>query len=211
MTDAELHDLIRASPTLFHMAERGAWPAIERHGLLSTSALLDLYGVTGAARDAIEASRRPEGTVLTRPGLPAVTVRDQKPMTDRALERCLTGGMTPPDWYRLLNGKVFFWLSEARLAKLLGARPYRDGEHDVLELDTARLVDAYRDRITLSRINSGSTIRKAAPRGPDTFRTIADYPIRPGRERAVELAVTGGVPDIARFVIRVTRRRAAST
>ncbi len=208
MTDAELHEFVRASPTLFHMAERGAWPAIERLGLLSTSALLDLYGVTGAARDVIEASRRPEGTVLTRPGLPAVTVRDQKPMTDRALERCLTGGMTPPEWYRLLNGKVFFWLTEARLAKLLGARPYRAHEHDVLQLDTARLVAAYRDAITLSRINSGSTIRKAAPRGPDTFCSIADYPIRPGRERAVELAVTGGIPDIARFVTDVTRRRA---
>ncbi len=131
-------------------------------------------------------------------------------MTDRALERCLTGGMTPPEWYRLLNGKVFFWLTEARLAKLLGARPYRAHEHDVLQLDTARLVAAYRDAITLSRINSGSTIRKAAPRGPDTFRSIADYPIRPGRERAVELAVTGGIPDIARFVICVTCRRAVT-
>ncbi|MGI4799363.1 MAG: DUF7002 family protein [Janthinobacterium lividum] len=209
MTDAELQDLVHDNPTLFHMAERGAWPAIQRHGLLSTSALLDLYGITGAARVALEATRRPDTATLTRPGLPDIAIRDQKPMTDRALERCLTGDMTPPDWYRLLNGKVFFWLSEARLAKLLGARPYRDVEHDVLELDTTRLVAAYHDRITLSRINSGSTIRKAAPRGPDTFRNIADYPIRPGRERAVELAVTGGVPDIARFVIRVIRRRAA--
>lgn len=208
MTDAELDQLVHANPTLFHMAERGAWPAIQRHGLLSTSALLDLYGVTGAARVALEATRRPDTATLTRPGLPAIAIRDQKPMTDRALERCLTGGMSPPDWYRLLNGKVFFWLTEARLSKLLGARPYRAHEHDVLHLDTARLVAAYRDAITLSRINSGSTIRKAAPRGPDTFRTIADYPIRPGRERAVELAVTGGIPDIARFVTDVIRQRA---
>ncbi|MGI4798211.1 MAG: DUF7002 family protein [Janthinobacterium lividum] len=208
MTDAELQDLVHANPTLFHMAERGAWPAIQRHGLLSTSALLDLYGVTGAARVALEATRRPDTATLTQPGFPDIAIRDQKPMSDRALESCLTGGMTPPDWYRLLNGKVFFWLTEARLAKLLGARPYRAHEHDVLQLDTARLVAAYRDVITLSRINSGSTIRKAALRGPDTFRTIADYPIRRGRERAVELAVTGGIPDIARYVTDVTWRRA---
>lgn len=205
MSDAELDELIRTSPTLFHMAERGAWPSIDRHGLLSTSALLDLYCVTGTARDALEASRRPEPTILTRPGLPDATLRDQKPMSDRALDRCLTGGLTPPDWYRLLNGKVFLWLSEARLAKLLGAAPYRARDHDVLEIDTARLIAAYRDAITLSPINSGSTIRNPALRGPDTFRTIADYDVR---RPAVEFAVTGAIPDIARFVTRVTSRRA---
>jgi hypothetical protein len=178
LSDAELDELIRTSPTLFHMAERGAWPSIERHGLLSTSALLDRYGVTGSARDALEVSRRPEPTILTRRGLPDATIRDQKPMSDRALEHCLTGGLTPPDWYRLLNGKVFFWLSEARLAKLLAAKPYRARDHDVLELATAPLVAAYHDAITLSPINSGSTIRKAALRGPNTFQTIAGYQMR---------------------------------
>ena len=208
MTDLELDELIRTSPTLFHMAERGAWPSIERHGLLSTSALLDRYGLTGPARDVLEASRRPEPTLLTRPGLPDAILRDQKPMSDRALKRCLIGGMTPSDWYRLLNGKVFFWLSEARLAKLLAAKPYRARDHDVLELSIAPIIAAYRDAITLSPINSGSTIRKPALRGPDTFQTIADYTMRRSGERVVELAVTGAIPDIARFVTSVTSRRA---
>jgi len=54
VTDAELAELLQDCPTLYHMAERGSWPSIREHGLLSTSALLDLYGKQGAEREAIE-------------------------------------------------------------------------------------------------------------------------------------------------------------
>ena len=211
MTEDELGELIRDCPTLFHMAEAGAWPSIRRHGLLSASALLDLYGVAGADRIALEAERRPERFALRAPGLEGVMIRDQKPMDDAGLARCLVGGMIPADWYRLLNGKVFFWLTRARLLRLMQARPYRGLSHDVLELDTAALVSACRAAITLSPINSGATRPFGVPRGPDTFLPIATYPYRtwrarrPRGERVVELVVERGVPDAARFVRRVTR------
>jgi hypothetical protein len=217
MTEGELAELIRDCPSLFHMAERGAWPAIKRYGLLSTSALLDLYGIGGEQRAIIEAQRRPNGIELTTPGLPRAVIRDQKPMSDRALERCLPDGMVPAAWYRLLNSKVFFWLSQTRLEKLLGAAPYRALEHDVLELDTARFIEAYRPLITLSPINSGSTIRRPVSRGIETFQSISNYPYAEWRrkrsrgDRVVELAVPVGVPDVARFVTRVTRRRGTET
>lgn len=35
-------ELAERYPRLFHMAAAGSWPSIERHGLLSTSALLDI-------------------------------------------------------------------------------------------------------------------------------------------------------------------------
>jgi hypothetical protein len=41
-------------PRLFHMAEAGSWLAIQRYGLLSTTALLDLFEITGDDRDSIE-------------------------------------------------------------------------------------------------------------------------------------------------------------
>lgn len=56
MADAEL---ILNCPTPYHMAERGSWPSIARHGLLSTSALLDLFAVAGPDRAKSEAARRP--------------------------------------------------------------------------------------------------------------------------------------------------------
>lgn len=207
MNEAELAELIADCPTLFHMAEPGCWPSIQRHGLLSTSALLDL--AEHADRDAIETRQRPEGVVVALPGHTA-TIRDQKPMDDAGLRRCLRDGLTPADWYRLLNRRVFFWLTRARLDRLLNARPYRNRPHDVLEIDTARLVAAYRPAITLSAINSGATRPFPVERGLATFLPIEDYPYatwrarRPRGERAVELAVDYGVPDIARFVRSVT-------
>ncbi len=209
MTEADLDDLLRTCPVAYHMADRGAWPSIRAHGLLSTSALLDLFGLDGAARRAVEAERRPEGVPLEAVGLPPVLVRDQKPMTDAGLRRCLTDGMTPEDWYRLLNAKAFFWLSRARLLRLLDAAPYRALEHDVLELDAGRLVRAHADRVRLCPINSGYTRRFPQPRGPSSFRAIADYPYadRPRHERVVELAIEGGVPDVRDFVTRVVRMR----
>ncbi len=214
MTDAELTELLRDSPTLYHMAEQGSWPKIRRHGLLSTSALLDLDGIGGAAREALEARRRPERVTLRRDGLENTILRDQKPMDDAGLDRCLQGGLSPADWYRLLNGKAFFWLSLERLMRLMRARPYRGLTHDVLELDAASLVAVYRDRITLSAINSGATRPFPVRRGPDTFATIGRYPYatwrakRPRGDRVVELAVEWGVLDVARFVRRVARRDA---
>ena len=213
MTDDELAELIQDCPTLYHMAERGSWPSIRQHGLLSTSALLDLYGVHGRERDAIEGQRRPAGVRLRHPALGEAVIRDQQPMDDAGLRKCLLDGLSPWDWYRLLNGKVFFWLTRARLDRLLAARPYRSIEHEVLELDTAALVAANRDAIVLSPINSGATRPFPAPRGLATFLPIAEYPYahwrskRPRGERIVELAVNRCVPEIAQFVRRVTTMR----
>lgn len=217
MTDAELAELIRDCPTLYHMAERGSWPSIQRHGLLSTSALLDLYDVQGARREAIEGCRRPEGVSIEHPVLGRAAIRDQKPMDDAGLRMCLLDGLTPEDWYRCLNGRVFFWLTRERLLRLLNARPYREAEHDVLELDTASLVAAHQPAIRLSPINSGTTKpfpSTASKRGRETFLPIAEYPYarwraqgRKAGERVVELTVDYAVPDAARFVRRVVAMR----
>ncbi len=214
MTDAELAELLHCCPTLYHMAERGSWPGIRRHGLLSTAALLDLFGVPPAGRAAIEAAHRPAGVTLRHPCHGSATIRDQKPMSDAALRRCLEGGMTPPEWYRLLNGKVYFWLTPERLHKLLRGKEYRHAEHDVLELDAAALVAACRDRITLSPINSGATFNLGpAPRGPETFQPVERYDYASRRKRrppagcVTELTVTHSVPDVHRFVRRALAMR----
>lgn len=212
MTDDELGHLVAGNPVLFHMAERGSWESIRDHGLLSTSALLDLFGVTGPDRERIESCQRPESVTVERKGIGSAVIRDQKPMDDRGLERCLKDGLTPRDWYETLNARVFFWLTRARLLRLLTARAYKDSEHDVLEIETAPLVAAYRDLITLAPINTGATKPMPAPRGKSTIVSIADYDyaarMKTHRsEPVVELAVSPGVPDIGDFVRRVVVMR----
>lgn len=70
MTDEELDELLHDCPTLYHMAERGSWHSIKEHGLLSTSALLDLYEVPEPRRTEIEATHRPQSVAIDRDGLP---------------------------------------------------------------------------------------------------------------------------------------------
>lgn len=195
------------------MAERGTWSSIIEHGLLSTSALLDLYGVNGEERRRIESCRRPESVTIRHERYGSAVIRDQKPMSERALDKCLTG-MTPTEWYRVLNGKVFFWLTPVRVLRLLSARAYRDREHTVLTIDTARLLDRHQADVTLSPINSGSTVYNPQQRGAKTFGTLAEYPFdewRTKRRRTVtavaELAVNYEVRNIRGMVVRVERRR----
>src|ERR1700744_1867974 len=195
-------DLIDGFPRLFHVTDGNAWPSIRSQGLLSTSALLDLYGVCEPARSAFESERRAKGMILQRTGWPDVLVRDQSPMSDKALLGCLTDGMTPRDWYRLLNAKVFFWTSERRLKRLLAARAGRDLAQLVLTIDTRSLVERYRDRILLAGMNTGATVRKPLARGPRTFLPIAEFPYaerrrtRSASDALVELTIAHAVPDV---------------
>ena len=212
VTDAELEELIGDCPTLYHMAERQSWPSIEKYGLLSTTAILDQYKMSGAKRDEIELARRPDSVVLESEEIGRVVVRDQSSMDDSGLFRCLQDGLQPIDWYRLLNGESF-WLTRPRLLRLLNAGNYRNEEHDVLQLDTASLISAYKEKIWFGPINSGSTKPFPHPRGNSTFQRIANYPYadwrkkRPRGERVVELCVDYSVPDITRFVRRVVRMK----
>ncbi len=49
------------------MAEADTWDSIRKNGLLSTSALLDLYEIKGAQRYAIESDHRPESIPISHP------------------------------------------------------------------------------------------------------------------------------------------------
>lgn len=195
-------------PRLFHMAEAGSWPAIQRHGLLSTSALLDLFEVTGSVRDHLEAARRPESVPIEHPAYGTAWIRDNKPINETVLRRTLVG-MTEAEFYRLLNGRVFLWLTEHRLARLRGAPPYRNRKHDILIVDTASFLSSYAERVELSPMNSGA-VHPAAnyPRGEGTFSRIPDYPwttriaLSP-REPIVEVTVPYAIRDIATYVADV--------
>lgn len=193
--------LIEVHPTLYHMAEADAWESVVQHGLLSTSHLLDLYEVDGAERGAIESARRRDSVVITSRKHGTAVIRDNKPLAERRLAACLSG-MSPADYYRLLNERVFFWPTSRRLEGLLRARAYRARPHLVITVDTQRLLDGHGSRVSLSTINSGAALFSAPARGPETFRSIADFDFDLARQRRsrstaiAEVAVTGGVKPI---------------
>lgn len=130
-------ELIEGCPRLFHVTETGAWPSIRRRGLLSTSALLDLFSLPEPLRSQIEAQPRLRDVVLADPHVGRVVIRDNRPLRPHILRSCLKGLVS--DWCRLLNARVFFWASERRLRNHLRARGHRGQPRDIPVVDTRRL------------------------------------------------------------------------
>ena len=205
---ATIDQFVARYPRLYHMAECGSWPSIKRHGLLSTSALLQLFGVGGPERLRLESQWRPESVTIDHPEHGVAVIRDQRHMPPKALELVLDG-MTPSEWYQLLNGKTFFWVAERDLKKFLNAALYRARPHDVLTVDTREMLRRHRDRITLAPFNTGSTLGRRRSRGPKTFQRFEDYSLDDPHSHVVELAVAHHVPDIADLTMAVERRRAS--
>lgn len=129
-------------------------------------------------------------------------------MPPHELQRCLLDGMTPNEWYRLINGKIFFWVKwNPSVEWFLGGREYRNTVNLIITVDTRGLLTRHADRVTLSGINSGSTYydqeRRAGPRprGRATFKSISEYSL----PYAVELAVENGIHDTADVTISVAQ------
>lgn len=191
------------------MAEENSWDSIRKHGLLSTTALLDLFQITNKQRIAIESSWRPENVTIHHPKYGFAIIRDQKPLREQSLAKLLDD-MTTTEFYNLLNKKTFFWVSRERLERLLKARAYRTRPHDVLIVKTKDLVNEYKNKIWLSRINSGATIFGVGRRGKHTFQRISDYPFDEIKKRqrnhaVVELAIDYAVKNISKFIVRVEK------
>ena len=169
--------LVRRMPRLFHMTEAGSADLIRRDGLWPTSTLLDRSDIPASRRKAIEAARR--ARLVALPG--GAVIRDNGVLDEAKLRGVLTDGLMPEDWYRLLNVHVFFWPSARAMTGLLTARAYRGAEHDVLELDAARLLADHASRVRLTCINTGATGRTTPRRGPGTFLPLDRWPPFAGR------------------------------
>lgn len=190
-------ELVSLCPVLFHMSEVGSWDSIRRHGLQSTTALLDLFEISGSERFDIKSKWRPESRIIEHSVYGKAVIRDQKVMPENDLQKCLDG-LTTRQWYELLNHKTFFWVDWQRLKWMLGAREYRHRAHWVIMVDTRALLDRHAENVTLSSQNSGS-ILDGRRRGWHTFQTMGNYAMR----WVAELAVEYSVSDIGELTICV--------
>ena len=203
----ESERLAALHPVLYHMADARNFESIERRGLLSTSALLDELGVSGYARVPVEAAHRPNTLALSSAD-ETVWVRDQHPLEPAALAACLDG-VSPEEWYRTLNSRVFLWPTQERLERMLKA--YGRSEQAILEVDTAGLLARYADKTELSHINSGYAGSRypAAKRGRYTFVPLSDYAYS-AKNKIAEVTVLGAVPDALSVTKRVVLRHGRS-
>lgn len=196
-------------PRLYHVTEPGAWVSIQQKGLLSTTRLLDLFEVEAVQRALIETKRRPSSIPIEHPQQGRVIINDNVPLSESALAKCLDDGLTPVDWLRILNSRVFFWASKEGLDRMLNARLNRNRLREILVIDTLSLAKAHADKMELCPINSGATIRKAARRGLNTFTPLTLHSfddwrkLRGQRDQILEVTVRDHVRDIAQHTLDV--------
>jgi hypothetical protein len=134
-------------------------------------------------------------------------------MPPAALDRCLRG-ITPSEWFALLNARVFFWLDTDRLNRMLKANHPRP--QVVLVLDTLQVLSVYSEHVQLTPINTGNARRQPAIRGRQTFVPYTTWMQsrwtseaeglgvsarqRPRSHPPAELTISYAVPDIMKFV-----------
>ena len=181
---------------LYHLAEERNLPSIMRHGLLSAERLFVLANVPRAMRTAALREHRDACAIVGE-----ALIRDQKPMPPALLGRALENDFEPADWYALVNRHVFLWPNRARLAAY--RRAYAARPQTLLVFDAERVLADCLERTRVSPINSGNARRRAAPRGPNTWLSYADWVACgwPGRRgRPVEVLVEDFVPTSAPYL-----------
>ena len=196
-------------PRLYHLTDPANLSSIRQHGLLSPEAMCDLCEVEPARREAILARRRPKGVALCE----GFAVNDNAPLSEARLARVLDDGLTPADFLRLLNGRVFFWTDAREARKLRDARNNRDRPRTLLLFDTLSLARAHGERMAISPINSGATIHTPPRRGLHTFAPLleTDYGtwraarrergLKKGLDTIKEVTVRTAVPDAALHMV----------
>jgi hypothetical protein len=204
-------ELAERHPRLFHVTTPGAWDSIRRFGLLSTEALLRAAGRPADEIERLTTRRRPARVVLDATALGRIVLNDNIPLSEKALEKCLTGGLKPAEWLRILNQRVFFWVGDARMQLLRDARANQADRREVLVFDTLGLVRHCAERVAIAPINTGSTLRAPAARGPDTFTPLGAMTYREWQRRRmppnrspdhiVEVTVSAGIPGIERYLV----------
>ena len=207
----DVTDFVKHYPNLYHVTAIKNWEGIQRHGLLSTSMLLDRFEVDDERRHKVERERRVDFAVLNHPEHGMAVIRDNRPLIESKLRACLEDGLTPQDWYAILNRRVFFWPTLDRVKTLLGAAAYRTTPQLVIKVDTERLVKLYGDCIELSPMNSGATRPFAHPRGLSTFTSMEAYDFDARRKKSglknaiVEVAILDAVDNLVDVATSATR------
>jgi hypothetical protein len=175
-------------PTLYHLTFTSNLDSIKRHGLQSSARLADILLFDTEERDAALNRRR-----LCIQNIRGASLRDQHTANESKMKSCLVK-ITPEEWRTLLNAKVFFFLSIEKTLRF--AEAYADYENTILETDTRALLGTHVANTSVCRIQSGSFVFRAVPRGRHSFIPLASFIHRSKRDTPAELTLDCPVPEI---------------
>jgi|SRR6267378_755900 len=162
-------------PFLYHLTSQLDLPLI-----VSSRSLLSAGILLGQTKNGLDHMRqkRSEHLLIEVQGH-RVMIRDQRPLSEKALRKCLDEGLMPEDYYELLNRRVFFWPTLSRLQRHFDR--YQSEEPILLRFSTQEML-RLNANAEFSRINSGATRANShlggipPRRGRGTFSSAEQYP-----------------------------------
>ena len=187
----------KVGPRLLHFTLAANLPSIEQNGLLRPITLAQMCSVP------IERLiLRTDALPLRGNGVSARLNSQAWLVAGRRQADQFLDGHSLESWSRQLDERLFFWPDRkgAAFAKSLTDR----GDFAMLEVDSRRFYEAFREQIYLSPINSGSAMRKPARRGDWIYVSakarwdeFADNRIRRGltasRDTVVEVSLKSDI------------------
>jgi hypothetical protein len=172
----DINKFIQLRPYLYHLTDKNNLCLIlKKRKLLSTKSLIELSG--NDTYNVFNLERR-EGHAQIKINNTIVSIRDQKPISETNLSKCLTNGWTCSDFYDYLNSRVFMWPTIKRLESHYNT--YSDENPIILRFSTSEIIEL-NPHVKFCRLNSGATRShpkyKGAPpqRGENTFLSANDY------------------------------------
>lgn len=178
----DVTELAEHFPNLWHVTFAGGWEGIRRQGLLRA---------VDVAPEEAEAFRGEVRRVEGADGL-AVTLRDQ--VSSRADPSPCLDGITPAQWWSLVNGRVYFFRRKDDATKLLDVYLSQGHAQEVVRVRTKAALEAVAGQVEVTTVNPGTFPRTKGPsRGPATFVPLADYPVA-AAAKVQEVTVTVSVP-----------------
>ena len=177
----DIDKFIEHFPFLYHLtSKQNAENIIENKMLYSTNSLIDMS--QKSSDSAIKTHKRFTHTFIDVNGK-IISLRDQRPISEVALPKCLTDGWSTGDFLHHLNDRVFMWPTLERLGRHF--KRYEIEKPVIFRFSTKDILKA-NPHVKFCRLNSGATrpnsyLGGIAPeRGPNTFLPANKYtfPIR---------------------------------
>lgn len=177
----DIKKFIAERPFLYHLtSQENAKRIITQKKLYSTNKLIDLSGNPDYQRVKRERRIGHKEIIINKE---SYFLRDQRPISELALSKCLTHNWKVEDFLAYLNNRVFMWPTLDRLwrhyDRYAAERPiiFRFSTNQIIELNNHAM---------FCRLNSGATRAnsylggKAPERGPNTFLLAKDYNLAVG-------------------------------
>jgi len=174
----DIQKFIAKNEFLYHLTDTLNWNNIRENRILfSAQTIVNRSHLEAEEKRYILHNRRPVHRIIEIDGI-SYSLRDQRPISETNLRKCLTDGWTNEDYILFLNSRVFFWPNLKRLWSHYGTYSH---EHPIiLKVPTQTMLDLNHNA-EYCRLNSGATRSNPhwngapPPRGEGTFLTSQYY------------------------------------